>query len=404
MREQDIRLVFDDQTPPSFGSPGVTMQADSKFLTADDLPKFDFSERGHIIANTELAKQQGFVMIDFDNGIAIKTDGRCFMIDQAEIDKAYPDAKPFYNIVDLGRMQNISELQHDSKFVAPEVFDGAKEADVNPTINQWSISGYPPRIFYNESSFGSDTALLTPNNALNGLEIQNIAIYSDKDKPAEIIVTVKQPIDNDGNSTSHVSQIRLGMPTEEQLLTMERFTERTAGDAVTKLENYVNQVNAACADKTVTNSFSQEDHISVEAGRYCIVHNAGSNVGRLYEIVDNQGTMVAVGTPSNSEAYQLIYRNGHADGYNVTLIEPQSDIHKYANHLAQQEKGVYAEIRDNGESVRIGNLDLARDDDGVRHVNGMTVSARFEDCREAVEAQIAKDEHDLDNNGPDINE
>ena len=98
----------------------------------------------------------------------------------------------------------------------------------------------------------------------------------------------------------------------------------------------------------------------------------------------------------------MIYRNGNANGFSTTIIEPDSDIHKYAERLAQQGKGVYAEIRNDGEAVRIGNLDLAKDDDGTRHVNGMTVSARFEDLDSAIEAQREEDSKGID--GPSHDE
>ena len=399
MREQDVRAIFADQEPPSFSSPGVKMEADVRSLTAADLPKSVDNDHGFVLIGAD-AREKGFVMIDFDNGVAIKTDGRCYTVSQEEIDKAYPNGRPPMNFVDTNVTQNLIELQSNSRFVAPEEFNGSKQADVIPTLNQWSISGYPPKLFYNESAFGSDTTI--PQTKVDGLEIQSITSFSEKGKPSEIVVTLREPITNDGNSTSTVSQIRLGMPTEEQLATMEKLTERTAGGASARLQHYFDQVNEACVDKSAAQTFKQKNHISVDIAKYCIVHDADSDVGRLYEIIDKQGTMVAVGNPSSSEAYSMIYRNGNANGFSTTIIEPDSDIHKYAERLAQQGKGVYAEIRNDGEAVRIGNLDLAKDDDGTRHVNGMTVSARFEDLDSAIEAQREEDSKGID--GPSHDE
>ena len=297
-----------------------------------------------------------FVLVDYQNGVAIREGGLVYQLDTKEIHDTYGKDIP-QNYYDPKIAEPLSELTKYATYVSEETFAG-KDNSV-PAINNWTIQ---PGVDGNYISFSElskpDNLALTSSPIGQSFKLESIA-YSDEGIIASISMYGKES-----------ETVKLGSPTAEQVATIERATETiitpTGPD---KIRAYIDMINEKSLDKHQANTKALDD---LQVGSYVIVKNEhdGERVGVLYQVVGKNHDLMIVGDTDNEYRHPTIIKHDELANLSLTAVELDKSV---ADRLRFAETIVHAEVdqrkvgSESKIAVTLGEKDLASD-----HVNGAT--------------------------------
>ncbi len=346
----------------------MTMYTGQK-LQADDIP-----------INASDAKDKKFVLVDYENGVAIREGGMCYSISKEQykifterlMSEKLEIPKNFY---DEKIAQPETALLKYSTFVSPEKFEGAS-VDIKPMVDNWSIYNSKGNFMlsFNDVCFDDSTTTIGKQ-----FEIQRLYMGSDG-----LYAKIASPMDHELNSTSKVYDVRLGMPTEEQIKAIENATANLPlNTAYEKLDAYCNMIELANNNSKYNNS-----NIELHRGDYISVQDENSKLGVLYKVINNQGDLMIVGNTDNEIVHSSFLSKDDLERKNISRIElPEDAISrmKFAERIVYTE----TEISPTGKAnVTLGDRDLASG-----HVEGITYKGcDHKDSEVIADKESSKDE------------
>ena len=352
MRANDLDSLFGDSKPVTYNpNPEINhfniavLSADNKYLPQEMIP-----------TTPQEAADKKFVLIDYDQGVAIREGGLCYKIKQSDIADIFGESRP-QNYYAQSIAEKLPSIERYAQFVSAEQFAG-KTGDIQPSVNNWSINvgaDGKPKLSFTESSASIGTSTIGASYDIKSITVDKngTGIY------AELV----EPLRHSENTSSTIHQVRLCMPSDKQFDVMERATAHTVGDAGEKMRHYFEQVNEVAYGhsrnvQTRTNE--------LEAGKYVVVQNTPDEPGVLYKVVGAKKDLLIVGGTDDSVAHPAVLRSEALEGKTVT------QLNKLPQHVESQlrfEKTIcYAEVgRSTGgnvESVIIGERVHMPDKDG----------------------------------------
>lgn len=297
-----------------------------------------------------------FVLVDYQNGIAIREGGLVHQLDQKEIHDTYGKNVP-HNYYDPKIAESIADLTKYATYVSEETFAG-KDNSV-PAVNNWTIQRGVDGNYISFSELSSpDNISLTSSPIGQSFKVESLA-YSDEGVIASISMHGKE-----------TQTIKLGCPTAEQVANMERATETiitpTGPD---KIRAYIDMINDLSYDKHQANTKALDD---LQVGSYVVVKNEydSDRVGVLYQVVGKNHDLMIVGDTDNEYRHPTIIKSDELANLSITSVELDKHV---ADRLRFAENVVYAEVdqrkvgSESKIAVTLGEKDLASD-----HVNGAT--------------------------------
>lgn len=325
----------------------VTMNA-NKSLSLDEIP-----------INAQDAKDKKFVLVDYDNGVAIREGGLCYTINESTkrqfIDKLNADKLEHpHNFYDEKIAQPQAVLLNHSTFVSQEKFEGSS-VDIRPIVDNWSIYNSKGKFMlaFNDMCMDERTSTIGKDFEITKLHTGDDGIYA----------TIAMPMKHGDNTTSRVFEVRLGMPTEEQMKTMEAATKDLP------LITARQKVDAYCEQITLQNGkdMYQHNHIELHRGDFVSVQDEKSQLGVLYKVIDNQGNLMIVGNTDNETVHPSFLSTNQLEHRAISKLELPEDT---VSRVRFAEKIIYTEsqVLDDGRArVTMGDRDLA-----TNHVNGIS--------------------------------
>ena len=260
-----------------------TLQASNHFLPSEEIPN-----------SAKDAKDNKFVLVDYDLGVAIKEGGMVYRMKHEDI-----AAHTGPNYYDVKILDSVHDLASDARFVSASKFDVGKD-DYVPSVNNWSVSVSSegrPMLSFVDADFHRALGDMS-----NTYEISKIRTSEDgKSVEAELV----SPIPNASNTSGSISTVKLCSPSEEQILTIESATQHTIGTPNEKLLHYFSQVNELANGYMI---HGEADRSTLGIGQYLIVKNDPSDkFGALYKVCGENGEMLIVGGADESAKHPVMY-------------------------------------------------------------------------------------------------
>lgn len=352
MKTNDLNELFGSTKPATYNpNPAINhfniavLSADNKYLPRDMIP-----------TTPQDAAEKKFVLIDYDQGVAIREGGLCYKIKQSDIAEMFGESRP-QNYYAESIAEKMSSIERYAQFVSTEQFAG-KTGDIQPSVNNWSINvgaDGKPKLSFTESSTSIGTSTIGASYDIKSITVDKngTGIY------AELV----EPLHHTENTSSTIHQIRLCMPSDKQFDVMERATAHTVGDAGEKMRHYFEQVN----DVAYGHSRNIQTRTNeLETGKYVVVQNTPDEPGVLYKVVGAKKDLLIVGGTDDSIVHPAVLKSEALEGKTVTQL---NNIPQHVESQLRFEKTIcYAEVgrstNGNVESVTIGERVHMPDKDG----------------------------------------
>lgn len=301
-----------------------------------------------------------FVLVDYQNAIAIREGGVVYQLDKAEIASTYSDKIP-QNYYDPKIAEPIDALMEHATYVSEERFAGKTPA--MPAVNNWTIQPGVDGFKISFSEMGADDKLNMTTSPIG----QSFALKSLTYGPDGLMADIS--IDGKPAET-----VKLGEPTAAQIALMEKATESLiAPTGPDKIKAYVDMINDLSYNAHQSNDKALD---SLNVGQYVIVKNEGESVGVLYQIIGKNHDLVLVGESDNEMRHPTLI---HSDELAHKTLYAVDDLSKTVrDNLRFRGEITYAEIDETkvGKAekmaITLGEKDLASD-----YVNGATYSCKI---------------------------
>jgi hypothetical protein len=306
-----------------------------------------------IPAQSELASSN-FVLVDYQNGVAIKSGGFVYQLNQEEIQNKYKENLP-QNYYDPKIIDEAAWTQR-AKYVSEDTFVGREPE--HPSVNNWQISKGIHGFNISFSELSSDRLDISASPIGQAFRLDTLA-YGRDGLIAEISL--------DGKTKETVY---LGAPTSEQAASMHKLTENIiAPTGPDKIRAYVDLINDLSQNLQQSNTKALEN---LQTGQFVVVRDQGESVGVMYQVFGPNRDLVIVGGSDNELRHPPMLSHDELANKVITAVDFEKAV---ADKIRFSNDIVYAELNENkvgGKiAVTIGEKDLASD-----HVNGATYFAQ----------------------------
>ena len=370
-----------DKTSFTYFNPEVDSNIFSNSTMKGLATKNGYLQLHEIPQTHEEAKLNGFKLVDYDNGVAVRSNGFVYRIKQSDIDDVFASIKKPDNYFDAKTVCAFEDIsKNQAQFVSSERFNGNTN-DTLPSVNGWSISvdsHNKPVLKFEEASVATSLS-----NIGQERNIKNLSLASDG---KTLLATIEGTIGHDNNTSGNVSTIRLCMPTDEQITTMQDKTAKVAGDIESKMRHYCHQIN----DLTREGDFANESshHMTLRKGSFVAVQFNDNEPAILYKVANAKGDMIMMGGTDNEQRHPTVLTQEDLAGKKATALEFE---HQSMGFLRMHEGPVRVEIHKD-ENDRIISATVG---DTVRIAGmGERVSGPVLACRDGEELDIQPEKDD----------